>query len=291
MKPTCPHCKNNSDKQNCVPNVIRFGYFYRSSDSRRIQRFKCLGCAKGFSFATLNPCYRQHKRQMNEILRRELVSNVSMRRASLILNLSRTTVARKLQFLAAQARVNFKRDMSNHIPSKIIEFDDLETFEHSKYKPVAITLAVEYKTRKILSFATSSMPPKGTTAKAAFKKYGLRRDDRKRGREEMLRALSSYVEPNVLIKTDKNPYYPASIKAVLPKATHSAYRSRRARMMGQGELKTGGFDPIFSLNHTCAMLRANICRLIRKTWCTTKLTARLNDHIAIYVDFHNSVLT
>ena len=180
--------------------------------------------------------------------------------------------------------------MANHVPSKIIEFDDLESFEHSKYKPVAITLAVEYKTRKILGFATSSMPPKGATAKAAFKKYGLRKDERKIGRDEMLLGISDYVEPTALIKTDKNPYYPASIKQVFPKATHSAYRSRKARLMGQGELKTGGFDPIFSLNHTCAMLRANICRLIRKTWCTTKLMARLNDHIAIYVDFHNSVL-
>ena len=50
------------------------------------------------------------------------------------------------------------------------------------------------------------------------------------------------------------------------------------------------FDPIFSLNHTCAMLRANICRLIRKTWCTTKKRERLVDHIAIYTYLHNRSL-
>lgn len=290
MKPHCPYCKKTSETQKTIPKVIRFGSFYRTSDSRRVPRFRCLDCRKGFSVATLHPCYRQHKRQMNEILKRELVSNVSMRRSSLILNLSRTTVARKLQFLAAQARIKFDEKLKDHVPSRIIEFDDLETFEHSRYKPVSITLAVEYKTRKILGFAVSAMPPKGNTAKAAFKRYGRRKDERKTKREEMLSSIKKYVEPDVLIKTDEQPHYPSSIKKIFPRATHSAYRSRRAHSTGQGELKIGGFDPLFSLNHTCAMLRANICRLIRKTWCTTKKMARLKDHLAIYAEFHNSVL-
>jgi hypothetical protein len=58
-------------------------------------------------------------------------------------------------------------------------------------------------------------------------------------------------------------------------------------LTGQGELKVGGFDPIFSLNHTCAMLRANINRLFRKTWCTTKKMEMLEHHLAIYALYHN----
>jgi hypothetical protein len=61
--------------------------------------------------------------------------------------------------------------------------------------------------------------------------------------------------------------------------------------VGQGELKSGGFDPLFSFNHTAAMLRANINRLVRKTWCTTKRIDRLEAHIALYVQFHNRELT
>ena len=41
-------------------------------------------------------------------------------------------------------------------------------------------------------------------------------------------------------------------------------------MTGQGELRDKRFDPMFALNHTCAMLRANINRLFRRTWCTSK---------------------
>jgi hypothetical protein len=76
-----------------------------------------------------------------------------------------------------------------------------------------------------------------------------------------------------------------------PKATHIQTKGRKSSVTGQGELKKVFYDPLFSLNHTCAMMRAHICRLIRKTWCTTKDPDRLADHIAIYVNYHNRELT
>jgi hypothetical protein len=39
------------------------------------------------------------------------------------------------------------------------------------------------------------------------------------------------------------------------------------------------------------MLRANMNRLFRKTWCTTKTPAGLIDHLSLYVGYHNRVLT
>ena len=60
---------------------------------------------------------------------------------------------------------------------------------------------------------------------------------------------------------------------------------------GQGELKKRGKDPLFYINHTLAMCRANINRLIRKTWCTTKDPAQLVYHLAIYMHVHNIYLT
>jgi hypothetical protein len=54
--------------------------------------------------------------------------------------------------------------------------------------------------------------------------------------------------------------------AYKPNAVHIRKKSRRACVAGQGELKKGGHDPMFPLNHKAAMLRANVNRLIRKTW-------------------------
>jgi hypothetical protein len=72
---------------------------------------------------------------------------------------------------------------------------------------------------------------------------------------------------------------------------HVTVEGQRGCIRGQGELKKVKFDPLFSLNHTMAMLRANVSRLIRQTWCTTKKAERLSDHLALYAYFHNTVLT
>jgi hypothetical protein len=61
------------------------------------------------------------------------------------------------------------------------EFDDMETFEHTKLKPLSVTLAVQYQTRRILGFQVSQMPAKGLLAQKAFEKYGYREDKRSEG--------------------------------------------------------------------------------------------------------------
>ncbi len=58
----------------------------------------------------------------------------------------------------------------------------------------------------------------------------------------------------------------------------------------QGELKRGGFDPLFALNHTCAMFRDHLKRLSRRTWCTTKRASCLQDLLYVYAWFHNERL-
>ncbi|PID62582.1 MAG: hypothetical protein CSB44_03580, partial [Gammaproteobacteria bacterium] len=52
-----------------------------------------------------------------------------------------------------------------------------------------------------------------------------------------------------------------------------------------------GHDPLFGINHTLAMLRDNIKRLSRKTWCVTRRPDVLDDILAIYTCFHNERLT
>ena len=60
-----------------------------------------------------------------------------------------------------------------------------------------------------------------------------------------------------------------------------------AMIAGLGELKKNGRDPLFAINHTCAMLRANINRLFRRTWCTSKSLQHTQDHIDIFIDYYN----
>jgi hypothetical protein len=176
-------------------------------------------------------------------------------------------------------------------PASVIQFDDLETHEHTKCKPLSVAIAVQADSRKILGFQVSRMPAKGRLARIAIKKYGPRHDERRRGWDGLLRAIEPYVTPNVSITTDDNPHYPRFVRKHFPNGTHLTVKGGRGSSTGQGELKRLKFDPIFSLNHTCAMLRANLNRLFRKTWCTTKTIDGLIHHLNMYVEFHNRRLT
>ncbi len=101
-----------------------------------------------------------------------------------------------------------------------VEFDDLETFEHTKCKPLSVSLFVEYKTRRILDFEVSQMPAKGKLAEFSRKKYGPRKDLRKAGRLKLFERVKPHIDPNAIIRSDSNPHYPEDIKRFFPNATH-----------------------------------------------------------------------
>ena len=169
-------------------------------------------------------------------------------------------------------------------------FAERETFEHTKCKPLSITLAVESRTRRILGFEVSKMAAKGHLAKIAIKKYGQRKDGRRSARMKLFKTLKPLVLPTAKFKSDESPHYGPDIRKYFPNAVHETHKGQRGSIVGQGELKKIRFDPLFSLNHTYAMTRANMNRLFRRAWCTTKLPERLVDHFAIYAVYHNSQL-
>jgi transposase-like protein len=287
----CPYTDCTNKNLSSKRTVIRTGRYRRKSDGQWIPRFWCRSCKKTFSSATFNECYRQKKRQKNEIIRRLLSGGISQREAARVLKINRKTVVRKFLFLGQRELVKFRNSNLQKPLALEVEFDDMETFEHSKCKPLSITLVVEYKTRRILDFEVSQMPAKGHLSKKARKKYGFRKDFRSIGRKELFKRVQPLVHKNALIRSDSNPYYPKDVRRFFPLARYETILGGRGAVTGQGELKKLKFDPIFSLNHTCAMYRANVNRLFRKTWCTTKKKERLALHLAIYANSHNRRLS
>lgn len=170
-----------------------------------------------------------------------------------------------------------------------VVFDEMETFEHTKLKPVSIGLAVTPQ-RAILTTEVAQMPAKGLLAAKSLKKYGPRFDDRPRALRKMLQDLKPITKQNAVFKSDESPFYPKALRKAFPNAKHRTSKAGRAAVVGQGELKKLGFDPLFSLNHSAAMVRANLNRMFRRTWCTTKNLNGLRDHLDLYTTYHNEVL-
>jgi hypothetical protein len=217
----------------------------------------------------------------------------SQRRATKFFKINLKTSARKLKFLGERAALTNEEARLNLIRKGLIsdlQFDEMESTEHTKLKPLSIPLMVETKTRKIIGFEVCVMPAKGLLAEKSRAKYGHRRDEREQAIRKLLNRVSNSVDPKAYILTDSKPQYGALIKEIYPTAKHAQVISRDGSITGQGELKKIGFDPLFSLNHTAAMLRANVNRLFRKTWCTTKKPESLRHHLEIYRKYHNEVL-
>jgi hypothetical protein len=281
------------DHINCTGKWQRCGFFIRKSDGQRIKRYRCSKCKKSTSDAHKSPCYRQNKRHMNSQVEKLICSGVSQRRIALILKISRLTVFRKFEYLFEQAKLNNIKDLEKLKNEKLSEvfLDEMEDKVHTKCKPVAIALVVTNQ-RKILMHEVSRIRPKNKELnKLSKKKYPEWTPNSRAGFKKVINKLAPLVLDDVIIKSDEKQMYAQEISKILPHSKHITFLSRKAVIAGQGELKKGGRDPLFELNHTCAMLRANINRLIRRTWCTTKKLEFLYKHIEIYTHFHNHVLT
>lgn len=269
-------------------NVVRDGHFYRQSEARWIQRFKCRSCGKKFSHATGTMEFGQKKRRVNSRLRDLLCSGISMRRSARVLRINRITVERKLAYLARKARSSQKDFLRTQVVSHL-QFDDLITIEHTKMKPLTVSLAVDAKTRVILGAEVGRIPAFGLLAEKSRQKYGRRRCQHDKTLNRLFEKVAPVVAANALVESDEHPRYPKFVTRFLPNRQHVRYPGGRGAIAGQGELKKLIYDPLFKLNHSCAMLRANINRLIRKTWCTTKSPWHLQQHLDIFVDFHNRI--
>jgi hypothetical protein len=213
-----------------------------------------------------------------------------MRRSAKLLGINQKTVARRVPYLAAKARLElekFDAKTEKPKPCREVYLDELITFEHTRCKPLAVAMAVS-KERKILSFAVSSMPAIGKKLKEiSFQKYGKRANHRNQGFTKCLTDIEKHVDKNTYFISDEENSYPMLISRHYPNNQHERHPSKRAVIAGQGELKDHSFDPLFSINHTFAMLRANIARLVRRTWVTTKKAPVLEQMLWIYAGFHN----
>ena len=283
MNHRCPRCHSFKTRSH--------GFYKRSSDSKTITRRFCSSCSRSYSNATISSCFRQHKRRINSRLTELLSSGVSQRRSAILLKVNRKTIKRKLDFLGLQARLKHFDFLKTLKESDLthLQFDDLVTSEHTKLKPLSLSVIVTRK-RKIIGATLSEIPAFGKRAAFSRLKYGRRKNEHYQNLKELWQNLTPLLPTEGIVDSDQHKNYPTIIKEFLPNWEHRRYEGLRGNTSGQGELKPHARDPLFSINHTLAMFRANMNRLFRRTWNTTKDPAALMNHFWIYAEFHNSRL-
>jgi len=276
---SCPHCESQ--------HVTKKSFFKRAIDGKKIRRFLCRRCFKSFSEQTKSPSFRLRRSDINDLCVKLLCQGMSQRAVARTLEVKQGTVALRVERFgaAAEKRLDEARQATEKLDEVMI--DEMETFEHTKCKPLTMPIAIDPKSRKVLALEVGKIAAKGKLAAISRKKYGKRPCERSGVLDDIFEKMEECCKPNVKVKSDKSPHYPSRVARHFPNGSHETTKGRRGCIVGQGELKAGGFDPLFSLNHSYAMFRCNLKRLTRRTWCTTKVPEKLRFLMHLYAWFHN----
>ncbi len=280
----CPYCSST---------VIQKKNFYVVKHSgSKIRRYLCKSCRRSFSSKTFSPTYRQIKPFLNQLVFNLLMSGNTQRRTAKLIHCSKNTVARKLVWLSQNPETisQVKPQGTEHL-----QIDELETIEHTKLKPLTVPICVNDK-YKILSLTVGQIKAKGKLSEISLKKYGPREDQREKSLTELFVNLRRNIKSDPLtITTDAHPLYPKLIQKYFPGTKHIQVISRdqlkKKRELVYTSERKKVFDPMFAMNQRCAMLRADIRRLTRRSWCTTKKIENLRKHLELYMIYNNELLT
>ena len=265
--------------------LIRRGHFITRYNAQPVRRYFCKSCKKSSSSHTYLRTYRQKKPHLNHLVFGLYASAMTQRRIARILRINRKTVVRKFLFLARLSREAHELWLLDFKSSRL-QFDEMESFEHTRLKPLSIGLCVDEKSAKIVEVEVATMPYRGRSAAFAFKKYGPRPDHRPRMRHHLLSKLAKQ-SPGAALLTDAHPAYPAVIAEVFPSATHIRVKSKKGREFRPEGSRRNVDDALFRLSHTQAKLRHDLSRLLREVWITTKKPSRLQAHLDLYLAFQN----
>lgn len=259
---------------------IKKGYFKCKHNHQRVPRYKCKLCGKFFGSHTGRPTAGQKKPRLNHEIFRLYASGMTQRRLAKTLDCHHKTVARKLVFIAAEARKYHEKVVSEgRLKTSYAQFDEMETFEHTKLKPLSIAFAVRVKTGEIIEAKVAEMNCHGRNAELSQQIYGLRQDTRDAAREDVFKMLAKCQKASLSIVSDAKADYPNIAKKFVPEAKFVQVPSRIA--------KSGGADKMFTLNYTAAKIRNDLSRMARRTWVTTKAQWALQAHLDLYIAYNN----
>jgi len=172
------------------------------------------------------------------------------------------------------------------------QLDELETFEtHRLVRPVTVPVLIEKSSYFVLHAEAAPMGSRGRLHPAAQKKkeadetlYGKRKSGSRKAVKSTLELLNTMIGPTRFldIQTDRKSTYRSLVHLIFGTRLGSHVRESSRRRRDYGNI-------LFPINHTLAMMRDGISRLVRRSWGASKLRHRLEDHMAIWVAYRNYV--
>jgi len=273
----------------------RRGFFRRKVDGRRVQRFECLGCRRRFSTQSFRLDYRLKKPNLTSRVFEHLVAKTTLRQIGRSLETTRKTVERRLALLGDHcARFHAEQLRRSRLRGGLQgdwSLDELETYEADrKLKPVTVPVLIDRGTGFVMHTECAPMAPRKPRTPAEEERLeriqaseGRRRSGSTRAIQRTFGVLAKNVvsRGEVRVTTDKKQSYGSCLRKLFgERLEHRTVSSRRKRDIR---------NPLFRINHTLAMLRDGISRLVRQTWAASKDRVQLQVHLWVWNCYRNYV--
>jgi len=290
----CP-CKSPECETSPGFQYQRRGTFKRACDGRVVPRFQCMRCKRSFSTQTFRVDHRLRSPRLDIPAFLLLISKVTQRQCTRDLRCDRASIARRLERYGKHCREFHEQLMHERGQTRAWEgrflLDELETYEHNRrLKPVTVPVLVHKPSHCILHASVGTLPPRKPLSPANQKKLekleqveGKRRSESRDKVAECFDVLQSVCPSSgpVRVGTDQKYSYRALLKKRFgDRLEHETTHSSRPRTIR---------NPLFVVNHTFAMLRDGLSRLVRRTWAGSKEREKLEWHLWLYIGWRNYV--
>jgi len=239
----------------------------------KTQRYQCKDCKKTFTKrnGTLN--YRHRKQHLRQNITDMYCEGMSLRAIARTLSINYKTVVKYFLENANVSRENnLKRLAKGGIVTTYVQFDELETFEHTKKRPLGVQVSVRAKNGQIISTKVCYIPVKALSVSKSYIEEWNKNINRGIAITDMLLETKKSLNKNFSTVVCDNAKQPVAIaKKIFNKVNIQVYNSHE---------KNKRIDLAF------LRMRQDISRLRRKTLATTKRKERLQKHLDLYTDYH-----
>ena len=267
IKVRCPKCGSKDLRKN--------GYVKRKKNQIKIREYKCFICKSKFTKNSISKSSYQKRPDLNEKVMDLYCEGNTLRGISRLLNCDYKTVVRKFRFMANLAHeAHLKNLQEGNIKTTYIQIDEMETFEHTKEKPLGIELAIRPKTYQIVSAKVCRIPIKGANVSPQKMLEAREKSSRKIAQSEMCFDIQKVLKDDTTIKGDGS----------IPKVVKDFFNDKTIESISEFDKKE---KELWAINHLCAKLRHHMSRLNRKTWATTKNMDRLQMHLDLFIAYQN----
>ncbi len=271
------------------------GSYRRKCDRRVVPRFDCHVCEHSFSVQTFRVNYRLHRPELIEPMFDAFVSKTTQRQTARIVVCTRATVRRYLLRLSEHARA-FQMAVLDRAEARggingHFQLDELETFEQDRRKkPVTMPVLIEAVCRFTLHGETAPLPARTHNRAAASEatvEHETQDNVRKSGSREAVKQCFAVLARvacktgQIKVSTDRKSSYATVLEELMPgRYVHHAYSGRAERSTA---------NPLWPINHTLAMLRDGMSRLVRRSWAASKCRVWLAHHLWIWIGYRNYI--